>query len=287
MSDADFIAWVQKAHTVRRRRQPGQVQASHTCRVELLRWHGIGDSRGRSHRRPDRAGPALLGSQRGCPGDGRDWRDVELFRQHHRRQFGGLAAGDPVLHRQSDAAERHRDIPGWKGVKGRVPVAEFLPERQSHRGRRSRRLCLPRHEKETTPARGSSFQGSTIPRIVGVICRYYLYRRSGGASDNAAIEALYEKQQSNPAILEIVGTFAPLFARRKDRHRSGRPAAGLERRSDSHAAGHAQQRQRLHRARARGPAEERRHHLRRFLRHLSGLFPDRSPAPTRSTTSAR
>ena len=45
-----------------------------------------------------------------------------------------------------------------------------------------------------------------------MICRYYLYRRSGGASSNAEIEALYEKQQSNPAILEIVGTFAPLFA---------------------------------------------------------------------------
>ena len=47
---------------------------------------------------------------------------------------------------------------------------------------------------------------------MGVICRYYLYRRSGGASSNADIEALYEKQQSNPATLEIVGTFAPLFA---------------------------------------------------------------------------
>jgi hypothetical protein len=54
--------------------------------------------------------------------------------------------------------------------------------------------------------------GFDDPRIVGVICRYYLYRRAGGASDNAAIEALYEKQQSNPAILEIAGTFAPLFA---------------------------------------------------------------------------
>ena len=54
--------------------------------------------------------------------------------------------------------------------------------------------------------------GFDDPKIVGVICRYYLYRRSGGASSNAEIEALYEKQQSNPATLEIVGTFAPLFA---------------------------------------------------------------------------
>jgi hypothetical protein len=57
--------------------------------------------------------------------------------------------------------------------------------------------------------------GFDDPSIVGVICRYYLYRRAGGASSNAAIEALYEKQQTNPAILEIVGTFAPLFSNEK------------------------------------------------------------------------
>jgi hypothetical protein len=57
--------------------------------------------------------------------------------------------------------------------------------------------------------------GFDDPGIIGVICRYYLYRRAGGASSNAAIEALYEKQQINPAVLEIVGTFAPLFAGEK------------------------------------------------------------------------
>ena len=54
--------------------------------------------------------------------------------------------------------------------------------------------------------------GFEDPRIAGVICRYYLYRRSGGASTNSAIESLYEQQKSNPAVLEIIGTFAPLFA---------------------------------------------------------------------------
>jgi hypothetical protein len=53
--------------------------------------------------------------------------------------------------------------------------------------------------------------GFDDPRIAGVICRYYLYRRTGGASGNAEIEALYEKQQKNPAALEIAGTFAPLY----------------------------------------------------------------------------
>ena len=47
--------------------------------------------------------------------------------------------------------------------------------------------------------------------IAGVICRYYLYRRSGGASSNPDIEALYKNGQKNPAVLEIIGTFAPLL----------------------------------------------------------------------------
>jgi hypothetical protein len=54
--------------------------------------------------------------------------------------------------------------------------------------------------------------GFEDPKIVGVICRYYLYNRSGGAATNAQIEALYANQQNNPASLELVGTFAPLFA---------------------------------------------------------------------------
>src|SRR6185369_4606597 len=48
------------------------------------------------------------------------------------------------------------------------------------------------------------------PDVVGVICRYYLYRRAGGASGWPAIAALYQEKTTNPAVLEIVGTFAPL-----------------------------------------------------------------------------
>ena len=54
--------------------------------------------------------------------------------------------------------------------------------------------------------------GFDDPRIIGVICRYYLYRFSTGDAD---IETLYKNQQNNPAALEIVGTFAPLFANEK------------------------------------------------------------------------
>jgi hypothetical protein len=54
--------------------------------------------------------------------------------------------------------------------------------------------------------------GFNDPNIIGVICRYYLYRFSTG---NADIETLYKRKQKNPATLEIVGTFAPLFANEK------------------------------------------------------------------------
>jgi hypothetical protein len=61
---------------------------------------------------------------------------------------------------------------------------------------------------------GTSIQlpGFDDPRIIGVICRYYLYRFRTG---NADIETLYQNRQKNPAALEIVGTFAPLFANEK------------------------------------------------------------------------
>jgi hypothetical protein len=54
--------------------------------------------------------------------------------------------------------------------------------------------------------------GFDDPSIIGVICRYYLYRFSTGKAD---IETLYKNHQKNPAALEIVGTFAPLFANEK------------------------------------------------------------------------
>ncbi len=48
--------------------------------------------------------------------------------------------------------------------------------------------------------------------ITGLILRYYLYRRYGGATSNTAIEDLYAKEKTNPTELEIAGTFAPLYA---------------------------------------------------------------------------
>src|SRR5216684_3826149 len=51
------------------------------------------------------------------------------------------------------------------------------------------------------------------PKIKGIIFRYYLYRPMESANTNSAIEALYAQTppQQNPATLEFVATFAPLY----------------------------------------------------------------------------
>ncbi|HEY4084479.1 MAG TPA: hypothetical protein VGM43_01015, partial [Bryobacteraceae bacterium] len=56
------------------------------------------------------------------------------------------------------------------------------------------------------------FEGSDV---VGVVLRYYLYRPLPGLSSLADIEALYQKQGTNPVVIGIAGTFAPLYAKER------------------------------------------------------------------------
>jgi hypothetical protein len=53
--------------------------------------------------------------------------------------------------------------------------------------------------------------GFDSANVVGAILRYYLFRSGESANTNEQIEALYSQQKTNPATLEIVGTFAPLY----------------------------------------------------------------------------
>lgn len=54
--------------------------------------------------------------------------------------------------------------------------------------------------------------GFEDPTVVGAILRYYLFRPMESATTSEQIEAVYQQQQANPATLEIVGTIAPLHA---------------------------------------------------------------------------
>jgi hypothetical protein len=53
--------------------------------------------------------------------------------------------------------------------------------------------------------------GFDDPCIVGVIFRYYLYQSTQTIEGNEAIEALYQKQGANSAVIQLVATFAPLY----------------------------------------------------------------------------
>jgi hypothetical protein len=65
--------------------------------------------------------------------------------------------------------------------------------------------------RKSDPETYINIPGFDNPKVVGVILRYYLYRPLPKVNGNAAIEALYQQQLTNPVTLELVGTFAPLY----------------------------------------------------------------------------
>jgi hypothetical protein len=67
------------------------------------------------------------------------------------------------------------------------------------------------HVIKKQPGNTIDLPGFDDPRIVGVIFRYYLYRPLADTRSNSEIEKRYTQGKTNPATLEILGTFAPLF----------------------------------------------------------------------------
>ncbi len=59
--------------------------------------------------------------------------------------------------------------------------------------------------------------GFDDPEIVGAVLRYYVYAKHGTVDDNAGIEKLYAKEAMNPALFQITGTLAPLYASETNR----------------------------------------------------------------------
>jgi hypothetical protein len=205
MSDADFIAWVQKAQTFDVAGSPGK-----TRQIIPAEWNYYGGMESED------IDIAVIGVQTG-PGQ-------------------PDSKGSPVIGSKLSYSGTITDV----NSEGSPPATQFFIDKLTLKqgtttflsGKASKGACqwLNFYRNVNLTADGGaggyvchvmrkSDAGTTIqlpgfddPGIIGVICRYYLYRRAGGASTNAAIEALYASQQSNPAVLEIVGTFAPLFA---------------------------------------------------------------------------
>jgi hypothetical protein len=65
--------------------------------------------------------------------------------------------------------------------------------------------------RKNDPETYLNIPGFDNPKVAGVILRYYLYRPLPKVNGNAAIEALYQQQLTNPVTLEFAGTFAPLY----------------------------------------------------------------------------
>lgn len=62
-----------------------------------------------------------------------------------------------------------------------------------------------------TPGTIIDLPGFDDPRIKGVVFRYYLYRPLPATRSNLEIEKLYKQQKTNPAAVQFVATFAPLY----------------------------------------------------------------------------
>lgn len=67
------------------------------------------------------------------------------------------------------------------------------------------------HVMRKKPGTTITIPGFDDPRIAGIIFRYYLYASAQGTTSNSGIEAIYQQQGTNPATLQLMGTIAPLF----------------------------------------------------------------------------
>ena len=211
MSDADFIAWVQKAQTFVRAGQPGQ-----TAQIIPAEWNyygamdsniiaatviGVQTAPHTVYTTPTASVPltAMLGSQLTFSGH---FTDVN-------------SEGSPP------ATQFFIDQLDLKQPDGTALLSGTLSKGACQW------LNFYRNVNLTADAGAGGYvyhvmhksqPGTTInilpyqdTQISGVIFRYYLYRPLQGTTSNAGIEAIYEHQQTNPTTLEIIGTFAPLY----------------------------------------------------------------------------
>lgn len=71
------------------------------------------------------------------------------------------------------------------------------------------------HVMRKKPGTTIAIPGFDDPRIVGIIFRYYLYSSTQGTTTNEGIEAIYRQQGTNLAVQQLVGTIAPLYENEK------------------------------------------------------------------------
>lgn len=216
MSDDAFVAWVQKARTFDVKGSPGQTQ-----QIIPAEWNYYGDMSSET------VDVKVIGVQTGPDAIyGEATEDVPLTN---------------LIGAELDFTGHFTDV----NSEGSPPATQFfIDDLQLPKGTQpllgvsktaaSKAACqwlnFYRNVNLTADAGAGGYvyhvikkqPGNTIdlpgfedPRIVGVIFRYYLYRPLAATRSNSEIEERYAKGDTNPATLEILGTFAPLFENEK------------------------------------------------------------------------
>lgn len=209
MSDADFMAWVQKEHAFDVAGKPGQKKEipaewnyyggmdMYNVAAQVI---GVTTGPGESYTQPNGSAPAteLLGA-------------ALSFTDGHISDVNseGSPPATQFFIDQLTLAKGGTTFINGRASKGACQWLNFYRNvnMTEDGGAGGYVYHVIMKNAETT----INIPGFDDPSIVGVILRYYLYGLTMGATTNAEIEALYEQQKTNPATLEIVGTFAPLY----------------------------------------------------------------------------
>ncbi len=211
MSDADFIAWVQKAHTF------NSQGGGPTAQIVPAEWNYYGDMTSTVN-----SGDAtVIGVQTG-PG--------QLY-----------TAPDPAVPASALIGSPLSYYGGITDVnsEGSPPATQFFIDQLTLmngpaialQGPASKGACqwinFYRNVNQTADAGAGGYMYHVILKsqcngnfnipgfedssIIGAIFRYYLYNIVQPITDNPGLEKLYENQQQNAASLQFVATIAPLY----------------------------------------------------------------------------
>jgi hypothetical protein len=211
MSDAEFMAWVQKAQTFDVAGKPGQTlppiipaEWNYYGGMEMnnvdAQITGVTTGPGKTHTQPDGGPPvtSLLGA-------------ALSFKNAHITDVNseGSPPATQFFIDQVTLANDDTTFLDGSASKGACQWLNFY--RNVNMTQDGGAGGYVYHVIMKSSGTTINIPGFDDPNIVGVILRYYLYALTEGATSNAEIEALYEQQKTNPATLEIVGTFAPLY----------------------------------------------------------------------------
>lgn len=206
MSDADFIAWVQKAQTFNTPQGPRQIIPSEwnyygamSSQLASGSVIGVTTAPGQVYTSPDSGIPVtgLLGATLTFSGHLTDVNSegsppaTQFFIDDLTLTQGGqtwLSGGTSKGACQWLNFYRNVNLVADAGAGGYVY-----------------------HVMLKSSGATINIPGFDDPKIVGVIFRYYLYASTQTVTGNAEIESLYQQKKANSAVIQLVATFAPLY----------------------------------------------------------------------------